>query len=428
MSTTLRVYTGDGVLKGAGLPDINTQAGDDEAVYRPVSYPDLATARAALNAPGDANYVIWNHDGQHLEQVFASLGANDILVLPERPEPYPIDSSNGFMASNTSEVFQTDVNNVPIPGTTEPIVENSRLWFEMCRARRGILGLGPGAVIQPTQSGFTRMRQAESPNRMFSRKLDGSIRDRLVGCAEKLIGTSHSNAWFGNFTLRGRDFGNVCYSGIGAAGVTFKRIHVDGGWRGVGSKPNIEAGALGVGSSGIAYTIENCLFTPNTPSTGSSPIMINSSPGGTMRDIMIGEHHIGMLTIWNSRGDHYLYNVHTTGRKGINLESNTKTFRMFWTGGTITLVDVPNYTEKHVDITPHYANAGDRGSIVAQFVNVVTNTDVGMSAIYGGGTKIAINIPNDSINTVVQRKSDVTWVNDGVAQEIYYIPGSKWLV
>lgn len=429
MSTTLRVYTGEGVLQGVGLPAVNTQTGQDGALYRPVSYPDLAAARAALGAPADANYVMWNHDGQHLEQVFMGLGANDILVLPERPEPYPIDSSNGFMASNTLDVFQTDQNNVPIPGTTESIVENGRLYFDMCRTKRGILGLGPGAVIQPAASGFTRMRQAESPNRMNSHKLDGSVRGRQVGCIEKLIATGHTNAWLGNFTLRGRDFGGVCYNGIGpgstASTTTFKRIHVDGGWRGAGSTPNIESGALSITQG--TYVIENCLLTPHTPTTGPSPVMINSAQGGVMRNILAEEHHRGMLTIWNSSGDHYLYNVHTTGRKGINLESNTNTFRMFWTGGSITLVDVPGYNEKHSDITPHYRNAADRGSIVARWVDVPTNTDVGMSAMYGGGTKIVIHVPSDAIGTTVQRKSDVSWINNGVAQDISYLPDNKWL-
>ena len=79
---------------------------------------------------------MWDNAWTNLEQAFAALSLNDILVLPERAEPYWIDSSKGFMAGGVKEIDGTGANGLK-DGSRVPIVSNSRLWFAMSRARRG---------------------------------------------------------------------------------------------------------------------------------------------------------------------------------------------------------------------------------------------------------------------------------------------------
>src|SRR5690606_26850388 len=130
------------------------------------------------------------------------LGENDILVLPEREEPYWINSSNGFMAAGVKEVDGVGSNGLK-DGSRIPIVSNERLWFEMCRARRGILGLGPGAVIEPTNSGYSRgpqpiLQNQTSGNQFMNRyMLDGSV-GLINGVQEKLIGCESASPFFAN--------------------------------------------------------------------------------------------------------------------------------------------------------------------------------------------------------------------------------------
>ena len=108
----------------------------------PVSYSSLEEAKTALGAPTDANYVMWNTSwpkDRDLEDVFASLGSNDILVLPERPEPYIIDSSEGFRAAGVTSVTGRN-GQLPIVNKYKGI-RTARTWFAMARARQGILGM-----------------------------------------------------------------------------------------------------------------------------------------------------------------------------------------------------------------------------------------------------------------------------------------------
>ncbi|TAH32389.1 hypothetical protein EYC59_05965 [Candidatus Saccharibacteria bacterium] len=84
------------------------QFGSTDTTRGPISYPSLAAARAALKTPANANYVMWNNAwpvNRDLEDIFAlELGDNDILVLPERTQPYVIDSSEGFRAAGVASV------------------------------------------------------------------------------------------------------------------------------------------------------------------------------------------------------------------------------------------------------------------------------------------------------------------------------------
>ncbi len=370
---------------------------DPDAIYKPISYSSLTEARAALGAPADANYVMWNHDGQHLEQVFASLGANDILVLPERAQPYPLDSSNGFMASGVKEI--TGPND-----TRTPIVSNGRLWFAMARARRGIIGLGPNAVIEPTNSGWTAPAQ---PKPLYWYDTSGVQRAELVGAQNKLIEAAHNQPFFGNFTLKGRDFGGVAYSGLstpsGSTSVT-KRIHFNESWRGFAGIPNGETGGLTFLSSD--YTIENCLFNPH-PTWGPSPIMWNRTTGGVMRNIKVTQHSIGMITFWRCFGVNIFENVFTEGHKiGINLEEEEAGFELEWTGGAMHLLD--GQAGFHLNINP----SGGSQKIT------LTNVDISLNGYTAGALSAHVYGTSG-----VQKRSDVTW-NGGT---ISYLPGSNWI-
>ena len=314
----------------------------------PVSFPDIATARANLHAPADANYVTWNPSwpvNRDLEDVFNSLSANDILVLPERAQPYVLDSSEGFRASGVKSVTGRN-GQVPIVSTYKGI-RNARTWFAIARARRGILGLGPNARIEISNSGWTQEPQIQdagsvqpdgwtSPGRYWTDN-NNQVRAELVGCQEKAIEAEHSDSYFGNFTMVGRDLGGVAYSGLTSA-KTFERLNLTAGWRGFLGVPNGESGAIGAGGSG--YLISKCIIGTRDASgvrVGSSPIMVNSSSGGTIEDTDAGESFAGMMTLWNCSGKHYINNVNCRFNfgPGLNLEKTRAGFEVIWTGGSI---------------------------------------------------------------------------------------------
>lgn len=317
----------------------------------PVSYSTLDAAKAAVGAPADANYVVWNNTwpkDRDLEDVFYSLGANDILVLPERPEPYIIDSSEGFRASGVASITGR-YGQLPIVNKYKGI-RNARTWFAMARAQRGILGMGPGAVIQMSQSNWTQEPQIEdkgsvqadgwvSPGRIYTRT-DGTIGGELVGAQEKVIEAQSNRAFFGNFRMKGRDLGGVAYNGIAANGGTFVQLDLSGGWRGFQAVPNGETGAIASGGRTYTYTIQRCVLGTRDDTgkrVGSSPIMINSSIGGTIEDTDASESVAGMLTIWNSTGKHTLKNVNARFNwgPGINLEQVQPNLELEWIGGSI---------------------------------------------------------------------------------------------
>ncbi len=317
----------------------------------PVSYSTLTEARTALNAPADANYVMWTFGNQDIETVHASLGANDILVLPERPEPYEIDSSKGFMASGVTGVDGTGADGKK-DGSIEPVISNSRLWFEMTRARRGIIGMGPGAVIQPSTSTWTRSAQPILQNEPSGQQFQtiyyaNSTTGTMVGAAETLIGYAHSNAFFANFTLNGRTFGGVAYSSIKPTGgaitsSTFKNILFNECWRSHEGVPNAETGCMTL--NGGTYLIEDIDIVPPTDSvSGGSCIMWNNNTGGIVRNVQAAVTNLpsglgGMWTFWRCGGVNTFENVYIRARKvGVNMEESNAGFELNWTGGQITL-------------------------------------------------------------------------------------------
>lgn len=318
----------------------------------PVSYTSLAAAQANLHTPSDANYVMWNSSwplNRDLEDVFATeLAANDILVLPERPQPYVIDSSEGFRASGVQSVTGR-YGELPIVNQYKG-VRSARTWFAMARARRGIVGLGPNAVIEVSASSWTQEPQIQDKGSVqedgwvsvgrYWTNTSGVRQTELVGCQEKVLEAAHSDPYFGNFTLKSRDLGGVAYHGISCGRTTqrFERINLSGAWRGFLGVPNGEAGAISIGNG--TYTISKCVLGTRDSAgvrVASSPIMINSSTGGLVEDTDASETFAGMMTYWRSSGKHIVNNVNARFNwgPGLNLEKLQSGFELEWTGGSI---------------------------------------------------------------------------------------------
>ena len=293
--------------------------------YGPKRFGSLADALANLRAPKGASYVVWNDTWPNdLEYVMANfLAADDILVLPERDTPYYINTANGFTYPTSTVTAWSD-------GAL--LVNNSRTWGEMVRSHRGILGLGPKAVIALKPSSFTQVAQGDDKTRYYINKTGAKVYE--VGTFEKMIGCAHSQAYFGNFTIApSLDFGGVAYNSIvwypdnavGTRGV-FERIYSQGGHRGFSGGPNGETAALGILRG--AYEIYQCEFDgrlPDGTAVGTSPVMINSSASGLIQDCYFHHARVGMPTLWNCNGVHTINYVRSEGNLSgpcWNLEKN----------------------------------------------------------------------------------------------------------
>lgn len=378
-------------------------APDPNAAYRPVSYASIAEAVAAIGAPATANYVLWNDSWTHLQQAGAALGSNDILVLPERrdtfgqPIAYPIDSSNGFMAAGVKEVDGVGADGRK-NGSRVPIVSRNNLWFAMARMPRGIIGLGPGAVIEPSDSGYKRQaqpilqNQATGNQTMLRYMLDGSTGE-MYGVQEKLIECEHADSFFGNFTLKGRDLGGVAYNGIvlsppAGGKSTVKRVFFDGCWRGHAGVPNGETGGLALLRA--IYEIEACDFNSVG---GPSPIMWNRTAGGTVKNVRSNIPNYGMFTYWKCGGVNTLTDVILdTGQIGFNLEENLAGFTLNMTGGRMML-NYPSNNRFHLNINP------SGGSIKVALHGV---------QISGNGYTAGTVSSHVYTTAGVQKKSDIT--------------------
>lgn len=394
----------------------------DDSLYLPISYSDLATARAELGAPTDATYVIWNHGNQDLQTVLSSLADNTILVLPERPEPYWIDTSNGFMASGVKEVDGID----PVTGLKDgrryPVVSRSNLWFGMARIKRGIMGMGPGAVISPRASSWTQgpwpihAKQPEGQKFSYVYMTNGT-RSNITGAMSHLIETGEQNRpFFANFRITGRDFGGVQYTGIssGHASVTartttVRRIHFDGCWRGDAAVPTGETGGLGMLRGD--YLIENCMFTPDG---GASPIMWNRNRGGVMRNVKIGKPREGMITFWESSGVNVFENVRVTGKTvGINIEDNgpNADFSLNWTGGSISLDSAATGNKFHVNISPKYRSVKVHLQDVAVSSNGYTKDRTSAHVYAYANTQKRSDVTVGGSTLPISRVPDTRWID-----------------
>ena len=247
----------------------DTGAASDMFVPRPaqpwmkIGPQSIRNAADLYYLPFDARLVRWpwaRSQNKTLQDAAAAIGPNDILVLPEDERPYEIDSSRGFTT----------------PGA----------WRAMVRVTRGIAGLGPGAVIQPSASSFRAGRQTYAD-----------------GLQEKLIESVTDGAFFGNFTLRGRDFGEVAYHGIQVTGsdATFQAIRFQGAHRGWIAQPPGEAGAI-TAYSGSRISVRNVEIDGRDPITGiavgTSPLMFNRNHLTIVTDTWMHHTSMGMPTWW----------------------------------------------------------------------------------------------------------------------------------
>jgi hypothetical protein len=209
--------------------------------------------------PSNLNYRMWNFpSGTTLSAALAKMGPNDCLVLPERSEPYLLDSSKGFA----------------YPGS----------WRGMARATAGIHGMGPNTVIQPSVSAF-RMGQTSTSNENV------------------LIESTLAGAYFGNFTLKGRDFGGCAVNGIKSTGdrTTWENLYLWGAQRGWRNSPPGEAGGI-VGFKGTGQTLRNTEINCTDPATGqrvgTSPAMFNQQSNVTVQDVYAHHALAGAITFW----------------------------------------------------------------------------------------------------------------------------------
>jgi hypothetical protein len=230
---------------------------DSGNIYRPYAVTD---PKALPHAPKDANYVSWATVGvTTIDQAFAKLGNNDILVLPERTAPYEIDSSKGFTQG----------------------------WYSMTYAKRGLVGLGPGVIVQPSASNF-RSGQVNVGN-------DGN-QNRIVAC-------DIAGAYFGNFEMRGRDFGGVQYDAINLTGsnAAWERLYFHGAHRGFKAAPDGETGAISgyQGTNQQVYNVEvDCRDPATNVPVGTSPFMFNVQSNVTVVDFYGHHAYAGMPTFW----------------------------------------------------------------------------------------------------------------------------------
>lgn len=388
-----------------------------DANFRPKSYASIAAARADLGVPSGTD-ITWNPSWTNLQQGLATLGADEFLWLPERfdgfgqPIPYVIDSSNGFMAAGVKEVDGVGANGQK-DGSRVPIVSRNNLWFAMARAPRGIIGLGPGAVIEPSDSGYTRgpqpILQDQAAGNQFQLRymIDGTTAE-IVGVQEKLIECEHADSFFGNFELRGRDFGGVAYNGIAAAPPTggkstVKRVNFNGSWRGHAGVPNGETGGLTFLRA--VYAVENCDFKSVG---GPSPIMWNRTAGGSVKMIRSSKPNQGMWTYWRCGGVNTLEDVYMTcAQIGFNLEENNAGFTLNWTRGFMTL-DWPSGNRFHLNINP------SGGSVKVNFQDI---------AVSGNG--YTPNTLSSHVYTTagVQKRSDIVCNTIPIS----FLPPENWI-
>lgn len=310
----------------------------------PIELRDLdELLEAEPELPRDRSLYVPCPTGVSLEEAFMGLPSDNHLLLLQRDQEVPIDTADGFRAAGASAVAGTDGKRIPVASTFKG--RSARTWFAMARARRGVVGLGPGSRAIPRASAFTQEQQipdkgsplpggGTSPGR-FWWNLKGEQKHELVGAQEKLIESVHDDAHFANFALEGMDFGGVAYSAISALGGRFSRLGLDGAWRGFAGEPNGETAAINIAKR--AYLISRCATSPLNAAgrrVGSSPMMVNDSPGGRWEHGDSSQAIAGMPTIWRSSGLHEWIDVISRwGGPGVNLEQCLDGFEFRWTGG-----------------------------------------------------------------------------------------------
>lgn len=280
-------------------------------------------------------YVFWPTNAPadwDLESQFRTMQQGQVLVLPERDLIYPIDSTDGFAAAGVEYITDTSLpvgqQRIPIKKTWRG--KTARTWFAMARMHGGILGLGPKAVVQPTESAFTRPAQGTDKTMTYTNSAGVSF--KITGNQEKLIDISGKETapYIGNFTLRGRSFGGVAYHGPVANNMTVENMDFDSCWRGHGYAPNSETGAFAAGGTSKVRNI-----TINGKDAGvTSIIMTNNVDNGLLENVMIVNCR-GGITRWSCSGTDVWRNVNIPGNCNVNIEANDPGYALDWEGGTI---------------------------------------------------------------------------------------------
>lgn len=232
---------------------------DANNLYRPIK---ISSPLQLPHAPRDANYVMWHFPADTtLQEAFDTLGPNDILVLPERAQPYEIDSSQGFVVDSTR-------------------------WHEMARAKRGLVGLGPGVIVEPSASSFTLPRPTGTTENFNT-----------------VLKTVEDGAYLGNFEMRGRSFGQGVYDATSQEGnnAVWERIYFNGAHRGFMNGPPGETGAISGyhGNNQQVYNVEvDCRDPATGQRVGTSPLMFNAQSNVTLTDVYAHHALAGMPTFW----------------------------------------------------------------------------------------------------------------------------------
>jgi hypothetical protein len=298
---------------------------------RPIRFGSVDEARTVLDLPPDATYVTWRPEWTDLESAFAAMAGGDILVLPERAAPYIVDSSKGF---------RVPTNVARVDGVTAPLARG-RGWFSMTRARRGILGLGPGVVVEVGAPGaFTQGPQPNAPRYWYDTTGKASL---LTGTQESVIdfGYTAGPCYVGNLTVRGRDLGGVAYTALKhSAALTVERVFFDAAHRGFKAAPNGEAGAVCVNGPLVMRHVEVECRDASGASVGTSPVMLNRAPSSLIEDSYLHHATIGMPTYWECYGAHVWRRVTSEGNSvALNLEAQGRDKSGTWVGFTLTMDD-----------------------------------------------------------------------------------------
>lgn len=251
--------------------------------YGPVGITDFDALQAMVGRtsadlgriPADVKLVRWpsaSPGGASINEVAATLGERDLLVLPEATEPYLVDSSRGFQR------FRADA---PWGETTE-----AQLWDEMTRLPVGLVGMGPGTRVETSASPFSRGPQLKS---------DG-------GCSNKVIGVSRASGYFGNLVAGGRDYGGVAYHYFAyspsAGDSSFERLSMLGAHRGFRNSPGGEAGSLmGQGDRLVVRHCEVDCRDAGGKRVGSSPFMTAGGRDHLVEDCYF-HHAIAGMPVW----------------------------------------------------------------------------------------------------------------------------------
>lgn len=340
----------------------------------PLYGPRVISSAAELNPPPQFNYVTWRWGiDTVLQDVFKQLGANDVLVLPERPEPYLIDTSKGFRSGD-------GIHDVA-----------------MTRCKAGIIGLGPGAVIDLATSSFS---QGPAGN--------------AEGNRNKVIECWTAGAIIANFTMYGRDLGGCAFDAIKGAApdIRMENLYLKGAHRGFSSAPPGESGGL-VNHGAPRMVIRNCEVDcrdrVTNKSVGPSPVMLNVSNDCLIEDSYFHHCNIGAPTAWK------LTNLTT---RNVRSEYNSSGFNHELVQGTVNHSDATFI----IDRKNRPANKGSHISIGTNLTSAIYNIDMKYydEGYEGAPEKVFVQHMTVDYKPYGQKDSDIHITKNGTAVPVLF--------